>query len=341
MDSPGLTTELAPARSYLQTYLAPLRGLLARADVTDILVNRPGEAWVESSGGAFERHPIPGLDETALWRLVRLIAAFCDQGVSREHPLLSATLPDGARVQVIAPPATRGSVAIAIRKHQLADITLAELEARGAFARLAQPAACTTPDVRSELRALRDRGAVSEFLSAAVRHRQNIVVCGGTATGKTTVINALIKEIPKTERLVLIEDAAELRLDHPNAVGLIAVKGELGEARVSVDDLMQASLRMRPDRVIIGELRGREAVTFIRAANSGHPGSLTSVHADSPRGAMRQMALMMVQAGANLSRADCENYIRDVVDVWLQLSRIGSNREVSAIVFGSEIEESA
>jgi type IV secretion system protein VirB11 len=191
--------------------------------------------------------------------------------------------------------------------------------------------------VLSRLLALRQRGEAHALLETAVRERRNIVVCGGTATGKTTVVNALIKEIPRDERLVLIEDAAELFLEHPNAVGMIAVKGELGEARVTVDDLLQASLRMRPDRIIIGELRGKEALTFVRAANSGHPGSLTTVHADSPAGALRQMAMMMVQSGVQLSRSECEGYVRDVVDVWVQLSRVDGVRTVSQIAFRSEI----
>ena len=141
------------------------------------------------------------------------------------------------------------------------------------------------------------------FLRQAVRLRKNIIVSGGTSTGKTTFLNALVKEIPLGERLIMIEDTPEIRLEHPNAVGLVAARGTLGEARVNVEDLLQASLRMRPDRILLGELRGPEAYSFLRAVNSGHPGSITTVHADSPRAAVDQIALMVMQAGANLSRA--------------------------------------
>ena len=136
-----------------------------------------------------------------------------------------------------------------------------------------------------------------------------------------------------SERLIVIEDTAEVRLDHPNAVGLIAVRGELGEARIGVDDLLQASLRMRPDRIILGELRGAEAYSFLRAVNSGHPGSITTVHADNPRAAVDQIALMVLQAGANLRRQEIADYVGGVVDVAVQLTRRDGRRVVSDIAF--------
>jgi len=194
-------------------------------------------------------------------------------------------------------------------------------------------------DERSEtdetLRAALDEGRISDFLRLAVRARKNIIVSGGTSTGKTTFLNALMKEIPAHERLILIEDTPEVKLGHANAIGLVAVRGALGESGVTVDDLLQASLRMRPDRIILGELRGAEAFSFLRAVSSGHPGSITTVHADSPRAAVDQIALMVLQAGANLGRAEITDYVGGVVDVAVQLARRSGRRLVSEVSFKS------
>jgi type IV secretion system protein VirB11 len=326
----------AEAAVYLRTYLAPLASLLERADVTDIFVNGPGEVWIETITGGIERHPAPQLDETTLWRLARQIASLSHQGVSREHPLLSATLPDGERVQIIAPPATRGQMAIAVRKHVVADLSLEDYHRAGAFGATRTDGKSDAELIDAELRALLDAGQTTDFLRMAVQRRKNIVVAGGTSTGKTTFLNALLKEIPREERLILIEDAAEVQLDQPNAIGLIAVRGENGEARVTTEDLVQASLRMRPDRIILGELRGREAASFLRAVNTGHPGSITTLHADSPRGAVDQLAMMVLQAGLNLGRAEIGVYVRGVIDVFVQLSRRDGRRVISEIVFQQE-----
>jgi len=320
------------AAVYLNTYLTPLAPFLSRDDVTDIFVNRIGEAWVETLSGGLERHDVPGLDDTTLWRLARQIASLSHQGVNREHPLLSATLPGGERVQIVAPPATRGSLALAVRKHIVADLSLEDYEDAGCLAAVRTDAGSHTADSDTELRTLLAAGRTAEFLKEAVRRRKNIVVAGGTSTGKTTFVNALIKEIPRHERLILIEDAAEVRIEHPNALGLLAVRGETGEAKVTAEDLLQASLRMRPDRIILGELRGREAASYLRAVNSGHPGSITTLHADSPRGAADQLSLMVLQAGLNLGRADVVTYVNSVVDIFVQLTRTAGRRAISQIL---------
>jgi type IV secretion system protein VirB11 len=318
---------------YLAAFLQPLRPWLERSDVTDILINVPGEVWVETLGGPSERHEAPDLTDTALWRLAGQIAAYAHQGVSRESPLLSAALPDGARVQVIAPPATRGALAMAIRKHVVSDLTLEDYVSTGAFAGarasgLLEPAA---DDLRlqSEL----DAGRIPAFLRAAVLARKNILVSGGTSTGKTTFLNALLKEVPPEERLILIEDAPEIRLDRANWIGLLSPRGELGEAQVSMEDLLQASLRMRPDRIILGELRGREAYSFLRAVNSGHPGSITTVHADNPRSAVDQIVLMIMQSGIGLGRREILDYVAASVEVAVQLNRVDGKRVVSEVAF--------
>lgn len=317
---------------YLRSYLAPLNSVLSRADVTDIYVNRPGELWAETIGGAIERHDAPGLDDATLARLARQIAALSHQGISREHPLLSATLPDGARVQMIAPPATRGPMALAIRKHVSSDLTLDDYVAAGAFETTVRSKTTERSAVDQALAALLEDGDIAGMLSAAVRARKNILVSGGTSTGKTTFLNALIREIPAAERLIFIEDTPEIHLHHENALGLLAARSELGEARVDMNDLLAASLRMRPDRIILGELRGPEAYAFLRAINTGHPGSMTSVHADSAERAIEQIVLLVLQAGTQLGRDDVRHYVRSTVDVFVQLARTGGRRRVAEVV---------
>ncbi|MGK6321313.1 P-type DNA transfer ATPase VirB11 [Sphingomonas sp. DT-204] len=320
---------------YLRSYLAPLTGFLARIDVTDIYVNRPGEVWAETLGGAIERHDVPALDAATLDRLARQVAALSDQGISREHPLLSGALQDGARIQIVIPPATRGTVAIAIRKHLSQDLTLADYVASGAFGKTEIANVTRAADLDDVKTALA-LGDVRAALSAAVRGRRNVLISGGTSTGKTTFLNALMREIPDEERLILIEDTPELAIRHPNAIGLLAARSALGEARVTADDLVSASLRMRPDRIILGELRGPEAFAFLRAINTGHPGSMTTVHADSTRGAVDQIALLVMQAGTRLGRDDVRHFIESTIDVFVQLGRTGGRRHIAEVAVRSE-----
>jgi len=321
------------ANVYLAAYLAPLAPWLSRPDVTDVLVNRPGEVWVETTSGAMCREPADELTEVALQRLARQIAAASHQGVNREQPLLSATLPDGARVQVVSPPATRGGLALAVRKHLISDMSVGDLAREGLFDAAHRSDPTREAEADAELEALLDTGDLAAFLKAAVKRRKTIVISGGTGSGKTTLLNALVKEIDRAERLVVIEDAPEVRLDHPNSVGLVAVRGELGEAKVDADTLLAASLRLRPDRILLGELRGREAFAFLRAVNSGHPGSLTTVHADSPAGALDQIALLALTSGVDLGWDKVQTYVRRVIDVVVQLDRTAGARRVSEVHF--------
>jgi type IV secretion system protein VirB11 len=315
---------------YLDAYLAPLAAWLEREDVTDLMINRPGEVWVETAQGVIACEPAPQVTELALSRLARQIAAASHQGVNREQPLLSATLPGGARVQVVCPPATRDGLVLAVRKHVISDLTLDELDQAGLFAPRAAGAAA---DGDAELRALLDRGETAAFLKLAAKRRKTIVVSGGAGAGKTTLLNALVKEIDPAERLVVIEDAPEIRLERPNAVGLVAVRGDQGEARVDADDLLRASLRLRPDRILLGELRGPEAFAFLRAVNSGHPGSITTVHADSPDGALHQIALLALTAGLDLGWSQVMTYVEQVIDVVVQVERKDGRRGVTEVRF--------
>jgi type IV secretion system protein VirB11 len=328
--------QLAPSRVYLRACLAPFEQVLSRPDVTDIYVNRPGELWVETLGGAIERHDNPALSELTLARLARQVAALTHQGVSREHPLLAATLPDGSRIQVVAPPATRGPLALAIRRQIAASLTLQDYEAGDHFAGT-RTAACGRP-ADDALGALIGERRFAQALALAVRARKNILVAGGTSTGKTTFLNALLREIPPEERLILIEDTPELVVGHENCVGLVSVRGELGEAKVSANDLVSASLRMRPDRIILGELRGPEAFAFLRAVNTGHPGSMTTIHADSPQSAIEQLAMLVLQGGTKLARDDVRHYVRQSIDIFVQLARAGGKRVVEAVVPGEALD---
>ena len=320
-----------PARVYLNAYLAPLADILERPDVTDIYVNRPREIWSETIKGKIERHDAPGLDEATLARLARQIAAISHQGISREHPLLSATLPDGARVQIVISPATRGSIALAIRKHVAADLSLEDYVAGGAFERTRRGSLGDSHDTRA-IGARLEAGDIAGALRQAVRQRKNILVSGGTSTGKTTFLNSLLREVPKEERLILIEDTPELRVSHDNMIGLLAARSALGEAEVSADDLVAASMRMRPDRIILGELRGPEAFAFLRAVNTGHPGSMTTVHADSAERAIEQIVLLVMQAGTRLNRDDVRHYVRSTIDLYVQLTREGGRRRVAEVI---------
>jgi type IV secretion system protein VirB11 len=322
-----------PTRQYLHSYLAPLLPILERAEVTDIYVNQPGEIWAETVEGRIEKHSAPDLDEATLWRLSRQIASLSDQGISREHPLLSAILPGGERVQIVAPPATRGSIAMAVRKHTVADLGLADYERAGAFINVAAEGNSDGTALDAELSNLYGQRRIADFLRLAVRGRKNILISGGTSSGKTTFLNALLKEIPGNERIILVEDVPEIRIDHANHLGLVAARGELGEARINMNDLLQATLRMRPDRIILGELRGPEAATFLRAVNTGHPGSITTIHADSPAGAVEQLSLLVLQAGLNLSRTEISDYVHSVMDIFVQVSRQEGRRAISRIDF--------
>ena len=330
---PGPTPFPAPApepRSvYLDAYLAPFRPWLASPGVTEILVNRPGEIWVEDADWpAMRRFDAPQVTDATMARLAEQVARVTYQAINRENPLLAATLPaalvpGGARIQLCGPPATRAHWAMAIRRQRLLDLSLDAYD----HGPLAPLAATSMPDPMARpIAALR----------AAIAARQTILISGGTSTGKTTFLNAMLREIPARERIVLVEDTPELTLpDHDghaaNGVGLIAVKGDQGEARVTTDDLVQAALRLRPDRIVVGELRGREAVSFLRAINTGHPGSFSTVHANSPIGALEQIGLMVMQAGLGLSRRETLAYAASVIDWVVQLDRSGGQRRISAI----------
>lgn len=305
------------ADPFLDAYLEPFRAWLGQEDVTELLVNRPGEVWIEQRG-SMTCHKAPKVDDALLQRLAEQVARVSHQGISRERPLLAAMLPNGARVQFVAPTATRAHWAVAIRRHCLLDLPL-DAYATGPL----QP--------QEKTAAISAEADPIGFLRGAVLARKTVLISGGTSTGKTTFLNALLREVPAEERVIVVEDTAEVQLHGPNDLGLIAVKGELGEALINTDDLLQAALRLRPDRILLGELRGKEAVSFLRAVNTGHPGSFSTIHANSTSGALEQLALMVMQSGLGLSRSETIEYARSVIDVVVQLGREGAQRRIVAI----------
>ena len=294
---------------YLDAYLAPFRQWLDRDTVTEIIVNRPGEVWIEDAANpGMQRVETPEIDDRLVQRLAEQVARVSHQGINREHPLLGATLPDGARVQFCGPPAARKHWAMAIRRHRRLDLPLDAYD----NGPLSPAERAEMPDPQAQPIA---------YLREAIRQRRTILISGGTSTGKTTFLNAMLGEIPKDQRVVLVEDTPELRMPGENGVGLVAVKGELGEAKVTANELLQAALRLRPDRIVLGELRGAESVSFLRAINTGHPGSFSTIHANSLRGALEQLSLMVMQTGIGLTRTDTIAYAASVIDVVVQLGR--------------------
>ena len=336
------TAMTAPARPlnaspYLDAALAPFAAHLEDKHVIEILVDRDGAFWIERVGAeALEEIRDDRIDQDRMRRLARLVAAESAQEVNANTPLLSASLPPhvsggGARIQFVLPPAARHGVAMAIRKHIVANRTLADYradhDASGAAG--AEPSAVDAED--DALRALAKAGDPARFLEAAMAARKTILISGGTSSGKTTLLNALLAAIPADERIVTIEDAPELRPVQRSGVSLLASRGDQGEAGVTMQSLLEAALRLRPDRILLGELRGAEAFAFLRAVNTGHPGSLTTIHADSPESAYEQIALMVMQADVRLTRADVLAYVRAVVPIVVQTARGGGRRGISAI----------
>ncbi|MCE3005373.1 MAG: P-type DNA transfer ATPase VirB11 [Alphaproteobacteria bacterium] len=318
----------------LNTYLKPLEKLFAEEGIQEISINAPGEAWVEKFGD-MRYEPLPEFTLEHLQSLGHLIAQSTSQAISAEKPLLSATLPGGYRIQIVFPPAVEGkSIAMSIRKQATLQLTLDDYQKMGAFDRTLTGVAPENP-ADKELAELYAKGDVKQFIIRAVQHKKNIIISGGTSTGKTTFLNAALRALPPEERIITVEDAREVKIENiPNRVHLLASKGGQGLAKVTTQDLIEACLRLRPDRIIVGELRGAEAFSYLRAINTGHPGSIASLHADSPQLAMEQLILMIMQADLGITRDQIKAYVENVIQVIIQLKRGEKGRRyVSEIYF--------
>jgi len=278
-----------------------------------------------------EFHAIPELNAREIEHIGERVAAASNQFISPVNPLLSAALPTGERIQIVLPPAAPDGGSISIRKQVINDVTLAEYRDGGGFDKVSVTVggAC---EIETRLSALLEAGLVHEFIETAISERISILISGGTSTGKTTFLNACLKSIDERERIVTLEDTRELFPPHRNTVHLLASRGDQGTAHVTIQALLEASLRMRPDRLFVGEIRGAEAFAFLRAINTGHPGSMSTVHADTPMGAYEQLALMMMQTGlSGYSKGDLMSYIRMVIPIVIQLRRDGGRRGVCEI----------
>lgn len=355
--SPGSAGEL----SSLDHYLEPMRWLLQDTQVTEICINGPGHAWVERYTG-WTCEPLSFCTFDWCMALASLVANFTKQRVSAIEPVLSATLPSGERVQFVLPPvAGEGCVSITIRKPSSMLWTLDQLGS-------VEPIECELPDgqratltldvfretalvPKSRLEAdqladdctdgdreliglLRERN-YRLFLRRAVQLRKNILLSGATGSGKTTIAKALILEVPADDRIVTIEDVRELELrNQPNSVSMLYSQGGQGQAKVTGGDLLISAKRMRPDRVFVSELRtGDEAYDYLVSINSGHPGSITSVHADTAEGAFVALAQIMKrsEAGKGMSTREGVELAQLNVDVVVQCARIKQRRCVSEI----------
>lgn len=319
--TPELQPRVPVAPSALTHYLRELRPLLDDPEVTELCINRPYEVFLEGGQG-WRRMDLPCASFEWCHHLARLIASSTGQALNAEHPLLSAWLPTGERVQIVLPPATlSGTVSLTIRRPNERVWSLGELSSLGLFTGTHQPPRRIAEDP-SLLATYYHRGEYEAFLQLAVHTRQNIIVSGPTGSGKTTFTKGLLLEIPSQERLITIEDAQELRLEsHPNAVRLFYSKDGQGTARVTPKQLLESCLRMRPDRILLAELRSDEAYYYLRNVNSGHPGSITSVHASSARLAFEQLMLLVKESpgGRDLAREDIHTLLTMLVDVVVQL----------------------
>ncbi len=324
--------------SALELTLRPLRPLLSDPDVMELCINRPREAYLETRGG-WRREILPYADFDWCSRLAKLVANSTQQRIDASSPLLSASLPTGERVQIVMPPATTaGCVAIAIRRPSHRVWSIEDLTALGIFRRTRRADAHLDDSEMRLVRLLAD-AEYPEFMRLAVTSRKNILVSGPTGSGKTTWTKALIREIPSDERLVTIEDAKELVLDrHPNHVRLFYSKDDQGVSRVTPKQLLESCLRMKPDRILLAELRAEEAFDYLRNVNSGHPGSITSVHAASAELAFEQLVLLVKQnqGGRDLARGDIKSLLYLLIDVVIQFGVDEHERFIKEIWYEPE-----
>lgn len=327
----------------LDLTLRTLRRYLDDAGLTELCINRPGGVYLESATG-WQYEAVPEIDLGWCFRFSKLVANFSRQRIDAVSPLLSASLPGGERVQCVLPPATSADrVAISIRRPSKKHWSIEDLAERGVFSGTRRAENAGDPYESQLLRHI-ERSEFEAFMRCAVRGRKNILVSGPTGSGKTTWTRALIAEIPSDERLITIEDSPELVLDgHPNHVRLFYSKDGQGLARVTPKQLLESCLRMRPDRILLAELRGEEAFDYLRNVNSGHPGSITSIHATTAELAFEQLVLLVKQsaAGRELSREDIKQLLYLLVDVVIQFDRQQHRRSIKEIWYDPDSRRKA
>lgn len=285
--------------------LGPLEPLLAAPDITEIMVNRHDEIYVERAGRLW-RHPAAFTSEQSVRWVIERIVTPLGRRIDESSPMVDARLPDGSRVHAIIPPIAMKGASLTIRKFPQRRPKMPDLIAA---ASLSDP--------------------MAKFLSQCVRMRKNVVVSGGTGSGKTTLLNILSNEIPDAERVVTIEDAAELQLNHDHLVALEArPANQEGRGHIDIRELVRNALRMRPDRIVVGECRGAEAFDMLTAMNTGHEGSLTTLHANSPRDALGRLEAMILMAGLDLPLSAVREHIAASVNVVVQQARLADGRRI-------------
>ncbi len=322
-----------------QFQILGIHGLLNEPGVTEISINKPGEVYVERSTG-WHRVVVEELtfDRARQFCTAILNASNTGQSITNAQPLVSFTFPTGQRAQFVMPPACApDSISITIRVPNKNNFTLAQYKSSGFFDRLSEAVPIISPH-DAELISLKNEGNYAEFFSKAVQYHKNIVVAGATGSGKTTFMKSLVMHISPEERLVTIEDARELFLTQPNIVHLLYSKGGQSIAKVSAKDCMEACLRMKPDRILLAELRGDEAFFFVRNCASGHPGSITSCHAGSVGQAWEQLALMIKASpeGSGLEYDVIKHLLRLTVDIMVHIHSIGGKRMITGVEFVPE-----
>jgi len=283
-------------------FLRPIAYLILDPTVSEIMVNPSGLVFIERDGHLEE---MPGLtvSEHNLQAAVRNIARALGDDISEDKPLLDSRLPDGSRVAAVVPPCSLGGTALTIRKFQSRRYTVEELVRVGTL----------TGDAVMHVR-------------QAIACRENVLISGGTGTGKTTILNAFVALLPTTERIIVIEDTAELQLDQPNLVRFEARREQPGVAAVPIRDLLRATLRHRPDRIIVGEVRGGEAFDLLQALNTGHSGTLSTIHANSAQQALARFTSCVLQSGVELPYKAIRHQIADSMHLLLHLERRQSAR---------------
>lgn len=279
--------------------LGPIEELINDASISEIMVNAPDQVFYEKEGRLY-LSSVRFRDDQHILRIIERIVAPLGRRVDESSPMVDARLPDGSRVNVVIPPVSPKSPTVTIRKFQADKMTIEDLIAINSMTR-----------------------ELAEFFRACVQVRLNIIVSGGTGTGKTTMLNALSSFIPDTERIVTIEDPTELRLQQGHVVSLEGRPASLeGKGEVTQRDLVRNALRMRPDRIIVGEVRGAEAFDMLQAMNTGHEGSLGTVHANGPRDALARIENMILMAGLDLPMRAIREQISSAIHMVVQIARL-------------------
>lgn len=323
---------------FLNRALEPLRPFLDDSQVVEISINSPGQVYVERLGSAhMEHYEIPELTADEIVNIGERVAATTNQFINRSSPILSAALPTGERIQIVLPPAAPEGGAVSIRKQVISNFTLDDYRDQGSLDQVTVAVGGLSETDHTLIERLSAKD-IYGFIRTAIIDRMSILISGGTSSGKTTFLNACLKSVDPHERIITLEDTRELFPPQNNAVHLLASRGDQGTASVTIQSLLEASLRMRPDHLFVGEVRGSEAFAFLRAINTGHPGSMSTVHADTPLGAYEQLAMMVMQSGLSAAypKADLISYIQSVIPIVIQLRREGGRRGVSEIFFARE-----